>query len=248
MIALVAAVPLETELLRRYLSPCEVRICGRRELFRGTIFGQPAVLMHCGVGKANAAAAVSALIDLCHPSLVISVGCGGAYPGSGLVVGDLALATEEVYGDEGVRAPEGFLDMEDLGFALVQRNGHRLYNRFPVSIPLVERVRPVLEHAAAAQGRKMAAGTFVTVSTGSGTDAMALDLAARTGGICENMEGAALAQICALHDVSFLEFRGISNPTGDRNLALWDLRQGAEMAQLAVRALMTAWRDQKDRA
>lgn len=248
MIVLVAAVPAETELLRRMLAPCEVRSCGRRDLFRGTLLGRSAALLHSGVGKASAAAAVGALLEGLRPSLVIGFGVGGAYPGSGLEVGDLALATEEIYGDEGVASPGGFLDLEALGFPLVQRNGHRFYNSFPIAPHLVDPARPVLERTAAHAGRRLAAGPFVTVSTGSGTDAAGEEMVRRTGGICENMEGAAVAQICALHAVPFLEVRGISNLTGDRDLSRWDVRKGAEIAQWGVRDLFLSWQDGKERA
>ncbi|MBE0597227.1 MAG: futalosine hydrolase [Desulfuromonadales bacterium] len=248
MIALLAAVPKETELLRRWLSPCEVRSCGRRDLLRGSMFGQSVALLHSGVGKANAASALTSLLESSRFTLVLGIGCGGAYPGSGLAVGDLALASEEIYGDEGVLAPDGFLDMQELGFPLVQRNGTRLYNRFPVDPKLLEKVRPVLESFAAGSGCQLRLGPFVTVSTGSGTDAAAQELAGRTGGICENMEGAALAQVCALQTTPFLSLRGISNPTGNRDLAAWDLVRGVETAQLAVRALFNGWNEPQERA
>ena len=248
MIALIASIAAETELLRRLLSPCEVRSCGRRELFRGSLCGHSVGLLHGGVGKASAAAAVGILLETVRPSLVISLGVGGAYPGSDLAVGDLALATEEIHGDEGVITPEGFLDMEDIGFPLVQRNGHRFFNAYPVQDHLLDSARPILERHASLAGRRMTAGTFVTVSTCSGTDAAGEEMARRTGGICENMEGAAIAQICALYSVPFLEVRGISNLTGDRDLSRWDIRRGAEAAQLAVHHLLLAWQGGKERA
>ncbi|MFA5515160.1 MAG: futalosine hydrolase [Desulfuromonadales bacterium] len=248
MIALIAAVPQETELLRRFLSPCEVLNCGRRDIFRGSLFGQQGLLLHSGVGKANAAAAATSLIDFGRPSLVVSIGCGGAYMGSGLNVGDLAVASEEVYGDEGVRAPDGFLDMHSLGLPLVQRSGINFYNRFPVNAQFLAKARPILESFAAAAGRQLAFGPFVTVSTGAGTDAAARELVDRTGGICENMEGAAIAQICAMHSLPFLAIRGISNHTGHRDLSQWNIKKGAEVAQLAVRALLSDWHERKDSA
>jgi futalosine hydrolase len=248
MIALVAAVPIETELLRRYLAPCEVRSCGRRDLFRGTLCGIPVALMHSGVGKANAAAAVSILLETLNPSMVIGTGVAGAFPQSGLTVGDLALATDEIYGDEGALTPQGFLDMKELGLALVQRSGRRLFNTFPLDGSTLDLIRPILTRYAAAAGCQLGVGPFVTVSTGSGTDASAREMASRTGGICENMEGAALAQICALYGASFIEIRGISNLTGDRDLSLWNVRKGAEAAQCAIRDLFHAWRDVQDRA
>jgi len=241
MIALIAAVPFETELLRRNLAPCEVRSCGRRDLYRGTLFGHRAVLLHCGVGKAGAAAAATVLLEFCRPSVVLVTGCGGAYPGSYLDVGDLALATEEVYGDEGVQTPEGFKDLKYLGLPTVERNGQRFFNRFAAAPDLLHSARPLMEQAAATAGRKLAAGPLVTVSTCSGTNAAALELARRTGGICENMEGAAIAQVCALHETPFLEVRGISNRTEDRDFASWDLKGAAEMAQRAVKAFLIDW-------
>jgi futalosine hydrolase len=248
MIALLAAVPLETDLLRRALSPCEVRSCGRLDFYRGTLERHQVVLGHSGVGKANAAAAATILLEQQRPASIICLGCGGAYPGSGLRVGDLALASDEIYGDEGVAAPNGFLDMEALGFALVQRNGHRYYDRFPADQELLRNSRDRIQDHADNTGLRLAVGAFVTVSTGSGTTAAGLALAQRTGGICENMEGAAIAQVCARYGVPFLEIRGISNLTEDRDLARWDLKAGAAAAQLAVRALLADGQRQRDPA
>ena len=248
MIALIAAVPLETELLRRELCPCEVRSCGHRDLLLGSLCGQPLALLHSGVGKAGAAAATASLLESYRPEAVIVLGCGGAYVDRDLGIGDLALATEEVYGDEGVLTPEGFRDMEALGFPLVQRNGLRLFNRFPVDRDLREKAESLLPAVAAEYGRKLAAGPFVTVSTCSGTAARGREIAERTGGICENMEGAAAAQICHLNGVPFLEVRGISNLTEDRDLARWDLKSAAKMAQRAVKALLVGWDAEKDLA
>ncbi|MEJ2698146.1 MAG: futalosine hydrolase [Desulfuromonadales bacterium] len=248
MIALVAAVPLETEILRRSLSPCEVRNCARRDLFLGPLFGHSVALLHCGVGKAAAAASVTSLVEMFHPSSLIVFGCAGAYPGSSLAVGDLALATEEIYGDEGSMTPEGFRDLEFLGLPLVERNGLRLFNRFPVDPSLLKKARPFLEQTSSETGRALVSGPFVTVSTCSGTDSAGREMAVRTGGICENMEGAAAAQVCALHGVPFLEVRGISNLAEDRDITRWDLKRGAEIAQIAVCTLLKGWYKGKDLA
>lgn len=241
MIALIAAVPLETELLRRSLSPCEVRRCYGYDLYRGTIAGRPWCLLHTGIGKASAAAATTALLAVCRPAALIMLGCAGAYPESDLGIGDLALATAEIYGDEGVQAPAGFLDLEAVGLPLVEADGVRWFNRFPVDRQLLERARPLLMQAADAVNRKMKDGPFVTVSTCSGTARAGAELARRTGGICENMEGAAAAQVCTQQHVPFLEVRGISNLVEDRDLSRWNLRAGADMAQRAILTLLTEW-------
>ncbi len=248
MIALIAAVPLETSLLRRFLSPSEVRNCGGRDLYLGTRSGLSVSLLHSGIGKANAAAAATSLLAFCRPTAVIVVGCGGAFPGSGLRIGDLAIASEEIYGDEGVLAPGGFLDMEAIQLPLVQRNGQSYFNRYPVSPLLLEKARALLNAETAGPCPAAACGPFVTVSTCSGTLDGGTKLARRTGGICENMEGAAVAQVCAMHNVPFLEIRGISNLVEDRDPSRWNIKAGTEIAQLAVQELLSNWHDRKESA
>jgi len=241
MIALIAAVPLESDQLRRALVPCEVRRCGGLELLRGTLEGRPVGLLHCGVGKTNAAAAGAVLIETLRPEAILNFGVAGAYPESGLAIGDLALASEEIYGDEGVATPGGFLDMEALGFPLARNNGTRYFNRFPVDDRLLTNAHQILDAEVAGSGRQLAVGPFVTVSTCSGTTSLGQALAIRTGGLCENMEGAALAHICLRTATPFLEVRGISNLTEDRDPSRWDLPTGAATAQQAVRTLLAAW-------
>jgi len=248
MIALLAAVPLETELLRRSLSPCEVQRCFGYDLYRSRIGDQPLCLMHSGVGKASAAAAATALVIACRPKLLIMLGCGGAYSGSGLGIGDLAMATSEIYGDEGVQTPDGFLDLEMLGFPLIDKGGQRLFNRFPIARALIDKIIPTLGQEAEAKGRRLAEGPFVTVSSCSGSSKLGTDLSRRTGGICENMEGAAAAQVCAMQGLPFLELRGISNMVEDRDVSRWNLKAGAEAAQQAVMHLLANWQGGKEPA
>jgi len=231
MVILIAAVPLETALLRQNFQQ-ENSSDSPFPVLRGHLGRHLVVLTHAGAGKAGAAAAASHLLTRTTPDLVISFGCGGSYPESGLGLGDLAVATESLYGDEGVLSPEGFLDMEDLGLPLAQTENGPIFNRFPTDRSLTQALRHDLEKAVAPH--RVGFGPVVTVSTCSGTLAAGREIVRRTGGIAENMEGAAVAQICAIFRVPFLEFRGISNPVEDRDRFKWDLSAGAETAQRAV--------------
>ena len=76
-----------------------------------------------------------------------------------------------------------------------------------------------------------ATGPFLTVSTVTGVRARGDELHRRFGALCESMEGAAAAHVCALHDVPFLEVRGISNLVEDRNRAAWKIVEAAAAAQ-----------------
>ncbi|RQW77693.1 MAG: futalosine hydrolase, partial [Geobacter sp.] len=78
-----------------------------REAFRGEIQGWPVIAAVTGIGKVNTAAVVSSLLERFKPELLINTGCAGAYLGSGLAVGDLAMASSEVFGDEGVLVADG---------------------------------------------------------------------------------------------------------------------------------------------
>lgn len=248
MIAIVAAVPDETRMLRSGLFPCEVRRCGSRELYCGNMFGHKITVLHTGIGKINTASAVTALLEHYVPEMLITIGCCGAYPGQGLKKGDLVLASEEICADEGVLTPQGFRDFETLGFSLLKSKGKGLSSRFSVDVKLRESARLHLETLAAESGFSLGVGPLVTVSTCSGTVRSGQEMQARTGGLGENMEGAAVAQICQQYKIPFLEIRGVSNLVEDRDLQRWDLEGAAGNAQQGLMALLRNWYAPVERA
>ena len=174
-------------------------------------------LIQTGVGPVNAAHAVTLAIAHERPQAVLVCGVGGAYPSSGLRVGDVACAEFEIYGDLGAQSPAGFLDMRALGFPVVEGSSAPLFNELPMQLFPTER-----------------RATFVTVSTCTGTSAAARAIEARTGGAIENMEGAAVAHVAHLHRVPVGELRGISNMVTDRDTSTWRLKDAAEAAQRAL--------------
>ena len=237
-IAILAAVPFETEMLRNFWGPWKISDHGGFHLYRRKSAGMIIELLHSGVGKANAAAAAT-LLALHHPQALLLLGCGGALPGSNLQIGDLALASSEIFGDEGVLTLQGFQDLEAMQLPLLGNSFPPLYNTCPVDPDWRERALEELTPFAAAAGISLISGPFITVSTCSGTKAGGEILAGRSSGICENMEGAAAALVCARNNIPFCEVRGISNLVEDRNLANWDLAGGARIAQQALIALLS---------
>ncbi|HJV67259.1 MAG TPA: futalosine hydrolase [Geomonas sp.] len=188
--------------------------------FRGRLGGREVVLAVTGIGKVNAASAATLLLERLEPELLINTGCGGAYPGAGLEVGALAFASSESFADEGVQTCEGWRGLELIGIPVFEGGGERLFNTFPLAGgPAGSACRWAVVH-----GFRAALGPFLTVSTCSGTALQGAELLARYAGICENMEGAAIAQVSRLYDVPLLEVRGISNLVEDRDLSRWDLK------------------------
>ena len=236
MLLIIAAVPLETKLLRcRLQSPQTVPV-GPRQAFSGKINNQPLLIAHSGVGQAAMALQLTRLAEN-HPlRSVLLCGCGGCYPGSGLKIGDLALADEEIYGDLGVATADRFIPLDQLDIPQDPSLMPPLQQRYPLQSQLGDWARSILPEAVC--------GPFVTVNCGSGRQLLSEELEQRTGGICENMEGAAAAQVCAEYQLPLLELRGISNPTGTHDPQQWDIAKGAETAQLAVLELLTRWPEQ----
>lgn len=197
------------------------------EVYEGKIGTIRLLLAVTGIGKVNAASAVTALLERHTPELLINTGCAGAYHGSGLAVGDLAIAVAEVFGDEGVLTPLGWEPLQMIGIPVAVRHGKSYYNEFPLSLLATEKA----VRLAMALGLVIKRGRFVTVSTCSGTKTRGDELASRFGGICENMEGAAVAQVALAYGVDCLEIRGISNMVEDRNLATWNIPLAVAQSQ-----------------
>jgi futalosine hydrolase len=173
-------------------------------------------VVHTGVGPVNAAHAVTLAIARARPNAILVCGIGGAYPQSGLQIGDVVCAASECYGDLGATGPEGFLDMEALGFPVIDGPAP-LYNVLPMQIFPATTRRP-----------------FVTMSTCTGSDLVARTLEARTGGAVENMEGAAVAHVAHLHGIPVGELRAISNMVTTRDTLTWRIREAAQAAQEAL--------------
>jgi len=209
---------------------------GHREVHEGMIAGKRTILAVTGIGKVNAASAVTALLEHHEPEILINTGCAGAYGGGGLAVGNLAIATAEVFGDEGVMAPDGWHSMELIGIPALSRNGENYFNRFPLTRWALDKAKFVAE----GEGITLHQGEFVTVSTASGTAGRGAELIQRFGGICENMEGAAVVQVASLYGVDCMEIRGISNMVEDRDPSRWDIPLAVERAQRLIQQFISA--------
>jgi futalosine hydrolase len=241
MIALLCSVKTEADLLLAAMTVTRTTEIGSKWFIEGSLAGRNVVLCVGGMGKVNAAHAASLLIERFAPEAVVVFGVGGAYPSSGAKVGDVALAREEIAGDEGVLTSEGFKDTRFIDIPLLKTASSTVYATFPVPASLFQPALQTLRSAPVRDEFKVHSGAFVTLSTCTGTSGRARELEQRYNGLCENMEGAAVAQVATLHDVPWLEVRGISNIVEDRDLAKWDIPRAARAAQQAIRHVLEGW-------
>lgn len=167
-----------------------------------------------GVGKANAAGASAYAYDPMRHGALLSFGIAGILPNDApqkrpVAIGDAVAATSCVFADEGVLTPEGFTEIDALGFPLGSFSG----SSFPVDPSLFKCLRQVSD----------AEGGVATVSSCSGTDVDAAEVARRTGALAECMEGAAVALVGHRLGIPTGELRVLSNTTGNRATQKWDI-------------------------
>jgi futalosine hydrolase len=180
------------------------------------IAGKSIAVVRTGVGPVNAAHATTLFLARHSAAAIVACGVGGAYPGAGLEIGDVVCAETEYYADLGAESPDGFLDMEILGYPVVP-GPPPLYNRLPLSLFPAQRRLP-----------------FVTRSTCTGTEV------ADAPGAIESMEGGAVVHVALRMGVPVGEVRGISNLVGNRDRASWRVAEAARAAQASLIAWIEA--------
>lgn len=194
-------------------------VCVATEL-EGSLLRPHVPVLYTGVSAVNAAYTLTRFLEREQAHAVIVCGIAGAYPkafsGGELNIDSVVCAESECYGDLGAYSANGFLDMQTLGFPLIEAP-EPIYNVLPMQIfPTSRRTR------------------FVTMNTCTGDEETARQLEARTGGAVESMEGAAVAHVAALFGVPVGEIRGISNRAGNRNRSTWRVQDAAIAAQEAL--------------
>ena len=193
----------------------------------GKTTGQPHELLVAGVGPLETAVRLTR--RLCEggqvPSLVLNFGVAGAYAGSGADLLDVCLAEREVLGDFGICHEER---VEPFDGQLAGRTG------FPMDPQYLSQAGVLLEK----QDYGCRKGVFVTVNGVTATVRRGSLLHAAHNGLCENMEGGAVARVCEEFALPCLEVRCISNMVEDRNPANWQLAAAAQRCGQVVSLLV----------
>ncbi|CAN5572504.1 futalosine hydrolase [soil metagenome] len=225
---LITATSVEGRPVREGLSELERLDFPLGELYRGHFAHLPVFLAHLGVGKVNTAAGLALALEATGAETVLQFGVGGAFPGSGLEPGELALAAHELHLDSGLRDGGGWHDMRALGFPLLDGRPP-YYNLFPIHPELLIALKKITGALS---------GGFGTSENVTGTFEEEERLAGQHGVIVESMEGAAAAQVCTALRVPFGELRGISNLVGERDKRNWRLAAAVLAANQAVLDLL----------
>ena len=224
VVAVVCALDEELAHLRSALG------AGREEWRDGRLYrharcgGLPVVLVRCGIGMVAAAAATEALVIHQAPRAVLNYGCTGAHRDD-LLPGDLVIG-ERVVGYDSVRVdPDG--RERYAGMRYLRRGVQQKADYLPADPALLAAARravarlegrhepwpPASGWPAAVPHRppRVASGTVASADRWNQAHARIRALAGLHESVCEDMEAAAIALVCAAHDVPFLTIKDISN-------------------------------------
>ncbi|MBR6071144.1 MAG: 5'-methylthioadenosine/adenosylhomocysteine nucleosidase [Ruminococcus sp.] len=196
-IGIIGAMDEEVEkLIEQAEITAEETVAGMR--FRsGRLAGTDIVIARCGMGKVNAGICAQLLISLFGATHIINTGFAGALSPE-VALGNIVVSTEAVQHD---------FDVSPLGF----RKGEIISGMvaFPADKELVSSACRVIAEAlpevSVHSGRICSGDRFISEKAAKER------IISEFGGLCCEMEGAAVAQVCTLNDVPFLILRAISD-------------------------------------
>ena len=198
----------------------EMEMRAFRKAVSGSLSWEPLI---SGIGPVETAFSLTSRLERGRSGLqgVLTFGIAGAYHGTGgngADMLDICLASEEILADMGICYSNGIehFSAPELG----------VRNRFSLD-------QKLLQDAATLLARKRIPfhrGRFLTVSCVSGTRKRGDMLADQFDGLCENMEGAAVARVCQAFRLPCLEIRCISNFVEDRDTGRWQLKEACSKA------------------
>ena len=192
------------------------------EFCEGALTGKHVVIVKCGMGKVNAGICAHTLINYFGCTKVINTGVAGSLDDR-IDIGDIVVSTDAVQHD---------FDVTAIGFAKGEIPYTGLY-AFPADEGLraaaVTAVREAGPSINVFEGRVCSGDQFISAKEQKD------EITSNFGGLCCEMEGAAIAQTCYLNNVPFVIIRAVSdkpNETGAEDYKTFEPKAAALCAAL----------------
>ena len=202
MIAIIGAMDEEVAMLKEKMTEVQVESRACMEFYKGKLEGKDTVVVRSGIGKVNAAMCAQILADRYAPSCIINTGIAGSLDAR-INIGDIVISTDALQHDMDARA---------FGYEAGQIPRVDTLS-FPADETLVilakeccSRVNPEI---GTFTGRVVSGDQFIS-------DKDKKQWISETfSGMCTEMEGAAIAQVCYFNRIPFLILRAISDKADD---------------------------------
>ncbi|MFC3768902.1 5'-methylthioadenosine/adenosylhomocysteine nucleosidase [Paenibacillus sp. GCM10012303] len=196
-IGLIGAMAEEIERIEERLTNEKVTDKAGIRFMEGTFCGKSVVLCRSGVGKVNAAVCTQLLIDQFGVDAIIFTGVAGALDPA-LDIGDIVISSDCMQHDMDASAlgfPRGTIPFADTSV-------------FPADQALVKLAVQAGEQQESGRivcGRVLSGDQFI-----ADRDTVKL-LHEQLGGTCTEMEGSAVAQVCAMNGIPYVVIRSMSD-------------------------------------
>ena len=206
-IGIIVAQDEEREEILDIMKDTEVKQISNLRFIQGNIEGKRCVLIKSGIGKVNAARTAQALIDNFKVDYIINIGIAGSL-NSLLDIGDVVIAKKVIQHD---------FDITAFGHSKGYITG---VGDFLQSNPdLVEEFTNSLE-STPEKNYKIKVGIIATGDIFCTESWMKDKIRAKFNADVEDMESAAIAQVCYLSETPFIAVKSISNtPKGENAIA-----------------------------
>ena len=201
-IGIIGAMEEEEEALRAKLEHPEKMTRASMDFYSGVLEGREAVIVRSGIGKVNAGICTQILADVFHVDAVINTGIAGSLAAQ-IDIGDIVVSTDTVQHD---------MDATGFGYDLgvIPRMETSCFEADKALVEAaVAACREAVPEIKVFTGRIVSGDQFVS-------DRETKDRIAKVfGGMCTEMEGAAIAQAAWLNRIPFVIIRAISDKADD---------------------------------
>lgn len=199
-IGIIGAMELEVETLKSKLQELQITEWAGMAFYAGTLNGISVVICQSGIGKVNAALCVQIMADLFAVTHVINTGIAGSLDAA-LDIGDVAISTDVMYHD---------FHVGPFDYAWGQVPGMDVHG-FPADPAMAD----AAERLCKVQGVNCRRGRIVSGDQFIAEKAEKEAILAHVGGICTEMEGAAIAHAAYRNGIPVLVLRAISDKADD---------------------------------
>ena len=197
-VGLIGAMPEELERLEALALGVRRERVGPFELLHGRLEGVAVVMATCGIGKVNAAALTQAVAERGVQRVIVTGVAGGVDPA--LEVGDIVVSRDALQHD---------VDVTGLGYAPAEVPGEpRVWEADPA---LRDLVMAAAQEVAAVEGVRAVLGRVASGDVFVADPERVAQLRERFEASCAEMEGAAVAQVCARWGLPWVVVRSVSD-------------------------------------
>ena len=200
-LGIIGAMQQEVETLLGVLENRQTEIRGGCTFYAGKLEGLDAVIVQCGVGKVNAAMCAQILCDRYEVTHIVNTGIAGSLSAQ-LDIADMVVSKDAMYHD---------FDCVHFGYEMGKVPGMDVV-AFPADQGMMGYAFAAAEAVNPGHTKvgRVASGDLFVASKEAKEN-----IIAKTGALCTEMEGAAIAQTAYRNKIPFVILRAISDKADD---------------------------------